>query len=241
MSGFGKLTFTELKIFLREPQATLLTIALPVAITAMFGFIAQPKTTDDPIKYYFPTMSLSVGLAILAFNMLPTILAAYREKGILRRLVTTPISPSLLLGAQVAVSIITAVVSTVLVVVVGNLAFGFDLPKQFGGFVVVVALGMLALFAVGVSVAAVVPTSRAATAVGVLIFFVSLFLGGVFIPKELMPSVMSRIGDYTPLGALVQAMRDTWSGSWPQPTHLGVLAGCIALFGLLAARLFRWE
>ncbi|MCE7006527.1 hypothetical protein LWC34_27395 [Kibdelosporangium philippinense] len=59
MSGTGTLTMTELKLFLRDPASTIVTIALPVAIVVVFGVIAQPNGDKDPIMTYFPTMALS--------------------------------------------------------------------------------------------------------------------------------------------------------------------------------------
>src|SRR6185312_5164559 len=94
MAGTGTLTATELKLFLRDPASTIITLALPVALVVVFGMIAHPATNDDPVLTYFPTMALSLGLAQLALNLTPTTLAGYREKGILRRMSTTPMPPS---------------------------------------------------------------------------------------------------------------------------------------------------
>jgi ABC-2 type transport system permease protein len=118
---------------------------------------------------------------------------------------------------------------------------GFPPPAQPLGFVLAFVLGALALFAVGLLVAAVAPTGRMATAIGMLLFFVNMFTGGVFTPREALPGFLNRIGDFMPLGATMQAVRDAWDGHFPQLLHLGVLATITVVFGLAAARLFRWE
>ncbi|ONI81116.1 hypothetical protein ALI144C_21465 [Actinosynnema sp. ALI-1.44] len=241
MPATGTLTFTELKIFLRDPASTIVTIALPVAIVAVFGAIAKPGGEQDPIMTYFPTMALALGLAQLALNLTPTTLAGYREKGILRRMSTTPMNPARLLTAQLLISVGLAVVAAVLVILVGHLAFKFTLPQNFGGFLAAFVLGCTALFAVGLLVAAVAPTARIATGVGVGLFFVSLVFGGVFMPAENLPPFIVRVGDYTPLGATMQSLRDSWSGTMPEMLHLGVLGAYTVVAGLAAARLFRWE
>jgi ABC-2 type transport system permease protein len=74
-----------------------------------------------------------------------------------------------------------------------------------------------------------------------VLFFPSLFLGGVYIPREQMPSALRAVGDYTPLGATLKTMRDTWMGAEPRLAQLAIMAAYAVAAGLTAARLFRWE
>jgi ABC-2 type transport system permease protein len=67
-----------------------------------------------------------------------------------------------------------------------------------------------------------------------------MFLAGLYFPREVMPAVLRRIGDFTPLGAGVQALQDA-TGAWPRPLHLAVLAAFAIAACLAAAKLFRWE
>ena len=66
-----------------------------------------------------------------------------------------------------------------------------------------------------------------------------MFLGGVYLPRTMLPEFLIRIGDYTPPG--VQALLDAWWGrrrsppSWPSWPLITVVAGAVA------ARRFRWE
>jgi ABC-2 type transport system permease protein len=241
VTAIGTLTTTELKLFLRDPASTIATVGLPVAIVVVFGMIVHPAENNDPVLTYFPTMALCLGLAQLALNLTPTTLAGYREKGILRRMSTTPMPPSRVLIAQLVISLALAAVAVVLVILVGHFGFGFGLPRHLGGFLASITLACTALFSVGLLVAAVAPSARAATGIGVGLFFVSLVFGGVFMPAETMPSFLLRIGDYTPLGAAMQSLRASWGGTMPEPLHLAVLGGYTVAAGVLAARVFRWE
>ncbi|HTI23120.1 MAG TPA: ABC transporter permease [Kutzneria sp.] len=238
MSAQLRIAGSELRLYLREPAAVAATLGLPLLIMVSFGLIITPD--GDPIFTYFPGLAISFSLAILSLNLLPTTLAGYREKGILRRLYTTPVHPSKVLIGQLLVSCAVAAAMAVVVVVAGAI-IGFPPPAQPLGFVLAFVLGALALFAVGLLVAAIVPTARMATAVGMLLFFVNMFTGGVFTPREALPGFLTRIGDFMPLGATMQAVRDAWDGHFPQLLHLGVLATITVVFGLAAARLFRWE
>jgi ABC-2 type transport system permease protein len=115
------------------------------------------------------------------------------------------------------------------------------MPASVGWFVVAFTLGAAALFAVGLVIAAVAPTARAANAIGMVVFFPSLFLAGAWLPKYEMPAWLSRIGDLSPLGAFRESVQDAWVGTTPDPVHLVALAVVAVVAGTAAAKLFRWE
>ncbi|MFB9904637.1 ABC transporter permease [Allokutzneria oryzae] len=247
MNGLGKLTLTEAKLFLRDKVSPLFALVLPVflllAIGLQFRDGAAPGPDPDGLRaaYFVASIALALALATLSFNSLPTYLATYREKGILRRLRATPAHPVMVLVAQILVGAGTALVSTSVVVGVGHLALDIPLPANVPAFAATLVLSIVALFSVGLVIAAIAPTARAATASGMVVFFPSMFLAGVWTPKETMPSWLATIGDFTPLGAALQALRDTWSGVGLQPFHALVLAGTAVVLGSVAAALFRWE
>jgi ABC-2 type transport system permease protein len=180
-------------------------------------------------------------LAVLALNALPATLASYREKGILRRLSTTPVAPSQLLRAQLVINAAVAAITLILLVVVGRFAFAVGLPRQVSGFLVAIVLAGAALFAIGLAIAAAAPTARVALVVGQILFYPLMFFAGLWVPRATMPDALRRISDFTPLGAAAQALQDSMQGRWPLLLHLTVLAAYAALFGLLAVKWFRWE
>ena len=98
---------------------------------------------------------------------------------------------------------------------------------------------MSSLFALGLLVAAVAPTSGVANAMIWPIFIAVMFLGGVYLPRWLLPEAVVKIGDFTPPG--VQAMLDAWLGTAPQLLPLVIMAAITVVAGTAAARLFRWE
>jgi len=149
--------------------------------------------------------------------------------------------PARLLAAQLIVFAAAALFVVALLVVAGGLLFGTPLPRHFGTFAVSMLLGMAALFAIGLLVAAVAPSGKAGNAIGMVLFFPSLFLGGVYIPREMMPAVLREIGDYSPLGATLKTMRDAWTGTEPRAAQLAIMAAYAVVAGLAATRLFRWE
>ena len=77
------------------------------------------------------------------------------------------------------------------------------------------------------------PRRASPRAMFVPLFALVMFLGGVYLPRAMLPEFLIRIGDYTPPG--VQALLDAWSGTSPQPAQLAVMALITVLAGAVAA------
>jgi ABC-2 type transport system permease protein len=169
------------------------------------------------------------------------VIAQYRERGILRRLAVTPVRPLTLLIAKLTVWAAAAVLSVALVIAVVRLAFHVPVPVAPGWFIASLVLGIAALFAVGMLVAAVAPNARTATGLGMVLFFPNMFFAGIYFPTEEMSPTLRQIGNFTPLGAAVHALRDSWMGLDPRLEYLGIMAAWALVGGAVAARFFRWE
>ncbi|MEV8636613.1 ABC transporter permease [Streptosporangium sp. NPDC051023] len=243
----NKMILTEAKLFFREPSGPLFAILLPLVLLLGLGSIsgfqeASPELGGQrPIDTQLPGMMVILSVVTMALTALPAVLVTYRESGVLRRMSTTPVSPVRLLVAQVVNNLGVAVLATALLVVLGNLVLGVAAPRNFLAFVGVFLLGSASMFGLGLLIAAVAPSAKSAPGIGSLVMFPLLFVGGMWIPRELMPDLMRRIGDFLPLAPFAQALRDTWAGHAPQPLHLVVMAATLLVTGVLAARLFRWE
>jgi ABC-2 type transport system permease protein len=237
---------SETRLFLREPMGVFFALAFPGLLIGILGAVpgfrkAAPELGGLRVVDVYVPIALVLALAMLALQFTPSVLANYRDKGILRRLATTPVPPAALLGAQLVTSLGLALMSGVLIFGVGGIAFGVPLPRQLAGFLLAFVLSAGALFAVGLFVAALAPSGKAANAIGTLLFFPVMFFAGLWVPREVLPGVLRRIGDFTPLGAGEHALHDAATGAWPHGGQLAVLAGYVVVFGLAAARLFRWE
>jgi ABC-2 type transport system permease protein len=246
MRIFAKLTLSELRLFLREPLTGFFAIAFPTVLVIILGSIPAFREVSPDlgglrvIDLYVP-IAVALILAMLGLQFTPQVLATYRERGVLRRLATTPAPPAALLGAQLVMSLLIAIFSALLVLLVGRFVFDVAFPAQMPAFVLTFLLSAAAVFAVGLFIAAVVPSGKAANAIGTLLFFPSMFFAGLWTPREVMPEAIQRIGDFTPLGAGERALHDATTGSWPALISITVLVVYVAGFGLAAAKLFRWE
>jgi ABC-2 type transport system permease protein len=246
MNASVKLIVNETRMFLREPVGVFFTLGFPSILVIILGCVKTFRSPDKDLGGLrvidlYVTISITLVIAMIALASTPAILATYREKGILRRLGTTPIHPAMLLVAQLVVSMVAGLISVILVMGIGRVGFAVPLPRQIGGFLVALVLAAAALFAIGLFIAAIAPNAKAGNAIGVILFFPLMFFAGLWAPRESMPPLLQHIGDYTPLGAGERALHEATIGSWPHAGALGVLAAYLVVFGLAAARLFRWE
>ncbi|HIW99790.1 MAG TPA: ABC transporter permease [Candidatus Nesterenkonia stercoripullorum] len=241
-----RLTAAEARLFFREPLNWSLMLPVAPILLIILGSIPAFREVRDEttglrmIDQYTP-MVVVAGLTILALSMLPQVFAAYREKGVLRRLRTTPVHPSRMLGAHLLLSGAFACGVTIIVLAIARIVFGVPMPENLLGYVLAFVLCALAMLSIGLLLAALAPSGTSAGAVGMILFFPLMFFAGLWIPRSAMNETLLTISDFSPLGAGVQAMQDAAAGDWPQLLHLAVMAGWAVLAGLLAARLFRWE
>jgi ABC-2 type transport system permease protein len=182
-----------------------------------------------------------MALMIIGLNSLPPVLAGYREAGILRRLSTTPLPPSWVLAAQLILNACLAVISIVIMVLLGVAVYGLRLPQNPGGFVIACIVSILAVFSLGLWIAAVARTARAASVIGGACFFPLLFFAGLWYPQQDMAPPLRDVSHFIPLGASVQALQNGMQGSFPPASSLLVLAGWALVAGFLAVRSFKWE
>jgi ABC-2 type transport system permease protein len=240
------LTRIEARLFLRERAGLIWGLGFPPVLLIILGTLGGKKHDKDldglTLAGTYVPIVIAFSVAMLALNAMPPVLGSYRERGVLRRMSTTPVPPSRLLAAQVAINLVVAAATTVLVLIIGRVAFDVALPgRQLGGFLLSFALAAAGLFGIGLTIAALAPSGKVANAAGAITFFPMMFFAGLWVPRAVMPDVLRHVSDYTPMGAAVQALQDSARGHFPHALHLAVLAGYAVVFGIAAARLFRWE
>lgn len=243
--AWAALVAAECRMVVRDTAGLVVPIGLPLLILVM-NAINQDADQTLPggrtvLDVYVLPLVLTVILATIGVVNMPSFLAYYRRTGVLRRLAVTPTHPAMVLAAQVVTSILQAAVGVGLALTVAVVAFGARLPQRPGRAVAVLALATLALYAVGMLVAAVAPSGNASVAIGLTAFFAMGATGGLFGPTQNLPEQVRVVGEALPFGASVHALGAAWSGVAPQPRHLIALAVATVLSTLVAARFFRWQ
>jgi ABC-2 type transport system permease protein len=242
------LTWLEIKIFVREPMGVFGTVGIPVLVFLLLGRFVGPRLAKAALQ---PGGTVAAGLPVIvaifmmlgAVGSLVTIVSIYREGGILKRLRATPLSPLVILSAQVVVKLLFTALTLALMILAGRRYYpvGADVP--------VVSFGLALLFStwavlsIGFLVASLVPTARFAQPVAALVLYPMLALSGLFFPLDRLPPALQAVSFVTPLRYAVSLLDGVWRGE-PWLAHLGDLAGLTLIFvvvSALSARFFRWE
>jgi ABC-2 type transport system permease protein len=213
------MTWMETKLFLREPVGAFFTLVFPLMMLFLFGSIYgnTPSeyfngrgTVDISVPAYTAMIIATTGLVGLTITM-----AAYRENGVLRRLRTTPISPLVVLVAQVIVLFMMTVLGMLLLIIAGKLVYHLRFEGNALSVLAGFVLSSLSFFALGFVLAGLMPTARTAQVVGMVI----------------------------PLTYVVSLLRGLWVGE-PWKGHLTdvlVLVALLVAGVLISIKTFRWE
>jgi ABC-2 type transport system permease protein len=251
MKALRKLTWVELKLFTRDPLSLVFTLALPffflIVLNGVFGNEVETNPEDDvwrgvgPAEYYVPAY---IGLVMAATGVLsmPVRLASYRERGVLRRFRASGMPLWVILGSQVAIALLTAIVGALSITIASTLIYGTELlPADGLLFFPAFLLAACEFAAVGVLLGSVLPTSRSAQGAGLMVFFVMFLLSGAGPPRDVLTGPMRAVGNSLPLTWVITMLQDPWLGfGWDGTSSLivaGVLVGSVAL----SVRFFRWD
>lgn len=252
MPGLGTLITTEFKIYGRDFGNIFFVLAFPTVLLLGIGLIIpglRDTITDagppwdglQPVHLLVPVM-VAVAVASAGLSSLPTYLASYREKGVLRRLSTTPMAPQGILIALILVNLFWLTLGAALSIAVGIVVLDVPLPVDWWILIVAFPLTITSCFGIGLIIGGIVRKASVAGGIGMLVFFPMMFFAGLWTPGPAMPDTLATIATWTPLGAAGQALTTAWFGDGGFPSLQFVSMGLwtVVTFAI-AAKTFRWK
>jgi ABC-2 type transport system permease protein len=242
---FAALLRVQVRLSVREPYALGLGIGLPTVLLVVFGLISKAVAGNvggsglTVIDLYVPTLMV-ISFTVIAIS-LPNTLVRDREIGWLRRISTTPLHPSRILGVQLLVDVVLAAVAIVILLVGGTAIFGAPLHVGIGFFVLSIVLAIAEIFSIGLVIVALAPNQTVAQTLGGVLFFLLLFLSGLWIQPVQVGVPLRDIMWYSPGGAAARALLYSVFNATPPLATLLTLVGYTIVFMYVAVRYFRWE
>ena len=248
MKSLLKMTWMEAKLFLREPVSAFFTLIFPLLMLFIFGSIygntppPGSSSSQGAIGSLIPAFSAMV-IGMVGLMPITITLATYRENGILRRLGATPVSPLVVMSAQVIVVFIMTILGVILLVLAGMLVYHVQFEGNVFSVLAGFTLGSLSFFGIGFILASTMPTARTAQIVALVLLYPMLILSGAGWPRELMPATVAKLSAFLPLTYVVNLLRGLWIGeAWGQHTTDVIILLVMLVAGVfISVKLFRWE
>jgi len=248
LRGLWKLSWIEIKIFLREPLGAIGTVVVPVLLFVVLGRITSHKLA--PSSFQGSGLSgagvpvlVALLIAISAVLSLVTIVSIYREGGILKRLRATPLRPYTILTAHVIVKLIFTAATLALMLMAGRRYFPPGVHVPWFSFTIALLISTWSILSIGFLIASIVPTARFAQPIGAVVLYPMIAISGLFVPVESLPPALNAVAHALPLTYAVNLLKGIWNGdTWF--THMGDVAALTLSFlfcTVLSAKVFRWE
>jgi ABC-2 type transport system permease protein len=248
LRGLWKLTWIEIKIFLREPLGAFGTIGFPVLVFLVLGRVAGRGLAASSfaatgfIRVGLPVLA-SVLIAVSSVLSLVTIISIYREGGILKRLRATPLRPQTILTAHVIVKLLLTAATLALMVLAGKRYYPVGVHVALFSFTMALLISTCSILSIGFLIASIVPTARFAQPIGAVILYPMIAVSGLFVPLESLPPALRALARVVPLTYTVSLLEGIWKGdAWT--AHVGDVAALAVVFVLctaLSTKVFRWE
>jgi ABC-2 type transport system permease protein len=204
--------------------------------------LSLQSTSISSVAYLVPSILAMALMQLGVFAAIP--LVQQREKGILKRMGATPLPRWMLVGSNVLLRLLVAVVDAVVILGVGVVVFKVEIVGNMLAVGALVLLGAGAFLALGFMLASFLKTEDQASGVVQVVQIPMMFLSGIFFPFDFLPNFLQTVARLLPLTYLGDAFRQVMvNGTQVAPlgVDLAVLTGWLVVCLTVAARSFRWE
>lgn len=245
--AYATLTRAAFLASVRDRTTVFFTFAFPLVFLVVFGMLFRDQSVNGDLPYinYVAPGVLAWGVGNAALFGPAFALMHWRRDDILRLIWRTPTPLPTVLGSRLLVAVAVGLVQAVLFTAVALLPFfGLHLGGSWPQALPLIVLGVAAFLALGLVVGSLADTPEAVAAIANCVMVPMAFLSGAFYPAELLPGWIRNASWVLPLRYLDDGLTAVLAGR----ASLGTLArdcgGLVAftvVFGLIAARIFRWS
>jgi ABC-2 type transport system permease protein len=230
-------------------KTQLLQAGLAVVNQGLSGqppFIRAAETSILAKKYrfieFFVPGIIAMSVMTSSLSGAVTMNAELRQKGVIRKLSTTPITRTDWILSNILYQFVLAVISTVAILVVSYAVFSVRLQINAWLFVFLV-LEVFAFGGIGMILTRVANEAESAAAAANFIMFPMMFLAGSFFPIEMMPGFLQTIARILPLYYVNEGLRASMvsvdnTAALRYAAMIGVFAAVVFVLGITTT---KWE
>jgi ABC-2 type transport system permease protein len=135
------------------------------------------------------------------------VFADYKEKGVLKRLLATPMKPFEFVASNVFTRLVVSVVQGAVLIAVGVWIFNAQVIGSYFLIFPLIILGAIMFLGLGFTVSSFANTVEAVPAIANIVVFPMMFLGGTFFAIDTMPDWLQHFANWLPLTHLSTSLR----------------------------------
>ncbi|WP_461610466.1 ABC transporter permease [Cytobacillus kochii] len=238
MRGWLMQTKVEILRIFRNPYFVFWSLFMPIVFYFVFTNIFNTGMGDSwNSRFLMSVTCFSVmGTSILTLGIRLVEEKAHGWSNLMR---TTPLSSSVYFSAKMVGQTMIHICSVAIIFVVGAVINGVDLSVwQWLTSALWILIGALPFLAIGTIIGAM---NKVETAAGISNFFymVLAFMGGLFMPIEVLPSIFKSIAKAIPSYHYGAGVWEITEGGTPSLLNIAVLAGYFLLFVVLSIYIRR--
>jgi ABC-2 type transport system permease protein len=239
------------KTFWRSPSTIFFAVVLPIMFLIIFVTVfgnQRMELADGQLvsgaTYYLPGI-VALGVVQTTFTNLTVSLTASRERGLLKRLRTTPLPIGTFMAGRIITSAVAAVLLVVVLVAIGRVVYDVAVPTTtIAAGLVTLLVGTFTFSALAFAVSTAIPSQDAAVPITNAITLPLYFISGIFIPQELIPPGVRDVAQIFPVQRLYHAFLTVFdpatTGAGFEPTDLAVIAAWGLAATIIGTTTFRW-
>ena len=229
----------ELRLTVRNGEQLLLALVIPM-LALIGGTLVTVVSLPEPRVNAVVPGVLVLAVLSSAFTSQAITTGFDRRYGVLKRLAAAGVGRAQLITGKCAATL--AVIAGQCVVLGGTaLVLGWRPIGNPLWVLVLVLLGTAAFIGLALLLGGTL-RAEAVLAVANLVWLVQVMVGGIIVPLNQSPGALQTIGEFTPAGAMSQALRAVMQdGSAPPALSIVILSAWIAVGWAATVRWFRWQ
>jgi len=201
----------EQRAFWRNRTRAFFSFGMPVMLLLLFGALNSGGRIQElgniPYVTFFLPGILAYGIVITQFMNMAGGLAIQRDNGLLKRMRGTPLPGWAYVGGRVGSTVAVSAIMTVVMLVLGDVAFGVHLRAEaIPAVFLIVLLGAATFAALGIAAVSIIPNAEAAPVVANVLILPLTFISGIWYPMTNAPQWLLDVAKIFPVERLASAL-----------------------------------
>lgn len=185
-------------------KATLAMSQAPPAFT-----INEQSVSVRHLRYIEFLLPGIIAMSVMQMSVFSVafVFAQLREKGVLKRILATPVRPFQFVTANILTRLLMSLAQCVIFILLGSMFYHIQVQGSLWLLAVCVLLGSLLFLGLGFTISGLAKTMDTVPVLANLLVFPQLFLGNVFFAAGNMPKWLAPIAGHLPLTHFANALR----------------------------------